>query len=943
MAATPFDPSHFTPNTFDIYTDAVAVRASTPSLPGGACGFVDLNPGANGARCGCRRFWSRCPTGNLVPDQSQWCMCNHHACYHEEGGRDVQQPDVSIPGQENERPRTGREPLSPVMDLTTKTPPAVPGMDFSSFNGGALSFIQRTPDQGLPMDAGFCPRIPASSNLGASATMPDTMSWGGFLQSQPYHSAMPPIPAQCLMASQTGSTTSSAQAKYLRPFAGKGLHTLNGVAGNKPLSPTQERTQEKTQDSQPAAAPQGQAAPVDSFAWTSQDHRPPDTPRASTPSQSGPRASTFSTAISRRAFKNLSDTVSGHDQRLDRLETVSFTAAGHEECHEKHDHADIRMADLENRVDEVERLVNDNKSVINDNNSAVSRRGDDASLVSVSTSVTSRPTHSQELWSQVQSLQAQVVQLQSLMPSPNHPFEIEVVFLPFPLKKVWQEAQQFKNEPHISNDDWTQLPMTHSTATLRSEMSLYPDWMVADHDMKWLLPKACADKGLIDRRLRSRGLIKTISVKGSDARSVTMAMNSAFGHIFREMNIFSRPQTTDPRSSTFLGLQSTWVPLRKIHKDSRLRFLSPSEMMTPAVWDVQFLNQVMMRASEPRLFVTHPDAYLQDFQAYEMGWTWQMLREMSPVIPEASASQGSQDEAKAFEECWSWVEQLDEPPGAESHLSAQNERPRTSSSPSQPFYPALSTMKSASPSITRGQSPMLSSARRRSHPPHIRTSSMPTAAPVQISPAISRRRVSSYGQSRRPSPALHTATQSAIMKRRRTRSPSHRFTPRWTASPSPMPLGLTDRQHARGTTPFAYATPFSNAPLQERPVRAGSSTPAVAQDDFDDDSDFNIEIYESGSEEDDGKESMDEIEIVTHNQATTDKGSQGWQLPEDEPWPGIEDQEDVSDGENVDPHHTYPGSNASSQPSEYPSTQNAWPNGDTTEFHIHEDNDDDRP
>ncbi|KAF4443121.1 hypothetical protein F53441_11554 [Fusarium austroafricanum] len=928
MAATPFDPSHFTPNAFDIYTDAVAVRTPTPSLPGGACGFVDLNPGANGARCGCRRFWSRCPTGNLVPDQSQWCMCNHHACYHEEGPRDAQQPEVSIPGQENERPRTGREPLSPVVDMTIKTPPVIPGMDFSSFNAGALSFIQRSPPQGLPdqripEDTGPYSRITASSNPGASASIPDTLSWGGFLQSQPCPSAIPPIPAQCLIASQTTSTTSSAQAKYLRPFAGKGLHTLNGITGDKPLSPTQADTQEIP----PTSVPQDPAPQGGSFTWTSQDHKAPDTPRATTPTQSEPRAAAFSAAVSRRAFKNLSDTVSGHDQRLDRLETVSFTAAGHEDCHEKHDHADIRMTDLESRVEEVEKLVNDNNSV-------TSRRGDDASVASVSTSTTSRPTHSQELWSQVQSLQAQVVQLQSLMPSPNHPFEIEVVFLPFPLKKVWQEAQQFKNEPQISNDDWTQLPMTHSTATLRSEMSLYPDWMVSDQDGKWLLPKACPDKGVIDRRLRSRGLIKTISVKGSDARSVTMAMNAAFGQAFREMNIFSRPQTTDPRSSTFLGLQSTWVPLRKIHKDSRLRFLSPAEMMTPAVWDVQFLSQVMMRASEPRLFVTHPDAYLQDFQAYEMGWTWQMLREMSPIVFDASTSL---DESRAFDECWSWVEQLDEPPSAEGSMSVRNEKARTSSSPSQTFYPALQSIKSTSPSMTRAQSPLLS--RRGSRPPHIRTSSMPMSVPIQASPALSRRRVASYGQSRRSSPALHANSQSAIMKRRRTRSPSHRFTPRWTASPSPMPFGIHDRQPVRGTTPFAYATPYSNAPLQERPIRAGSTAPAAVQDEFGDDSDFNIEIYESESEDMADAESVNDMEIVTHDQAVVGQGSQGWQLPEDEPWPGIEDQNDASEDENIDPHQTDPGSNASSQPSEYPSTQNAWPDNNTAEFHIHEDDD----
>lgn len=152
-------------------------------------------------------------------------------------------------------------------------------------------------------------------------------------------------------------------------------------------------------------------------------------------------------------------------------------------------------------------------------------------------------------------------------------------------------------------------------------------------------------------------------------------------------------------------------------------------------------------------------------------------------------------------------------------------------------------------------------------------------------------------------------------------------------------MGLSDRQQARGTTPFAYATPFSNAPLQERPLRSGSVAPTAAQDDLDDDSDFNIDIYESGSDDMEDNESVGGMEIITHDQALPGRRSQGWRLPEDEPWPGIEDQRAAEDHENVDPQHSDPASNVSSQPSEYPSTQNVWPNNNSAEFHIHEDDD----
>ncbi len=52
--------------------------------------------------------------------------------------------------------------------------------------------------------------------------MPDTMSWG--------NRALPPIPSQCLLPSQQPpSTSSSSHARYMRPFSGKGLHTLSNA------------------------------------------------------------------------------------------------------------------------------------------------------------------------------------------------------------------------------------------------------------------------------------------------------------------------------------------------------------------------------------------------------------------------------------------------------------------------------------------------------------------------------------------------------------------------------------------------------------------------------------------------------------------------------------------------------------------------------------------
>jgi hypothetical protein len=185
-----------------------------------------------------------------------------------------------------------------------------------------------------------------------------------------------------------------------------------------------------------------------------------------------------------------------------------------------------------------------------------------------------------------------------------------------------------------------------------------------------------------------------------------------------------------------------------------------------------------------------------------------------------------------------------------------------------------------------------------------------------------------------------------------------------------MPLGLNEYQHARGTTPFAYATPHSNAPLQEiRPMRGSSLAREAAYHDLDDDAeddDYDMHAYENDSgdlygDDDDAEDDDDEdyegvnggdddtmsMKRVTHApDDRRDPGeSQHAQLPEDEPWPGIEDYDHISDGENIDPRRADAQSDTSSQPSEYPSTQSNWPpagasaGAGASEFHIHEDDD----
>jgi hypothetical protein len=920
---------------------------------------VDLTPGANGAKCGCRRFWSRFAAGRayteaLGTDQSVWCMCSHHACYHDDAHLSPQVGEIA--GQENEKPKVSREPLSPVVqDLSFRMPSAVqPSMDFTSLNA-AMSFSVDKDVEDITT------RLAEQASPRPDGSLPDTLSWGEFLNSQPgVPTTLPPIPPQCLMPSQPSSTTSSSQARYLRPFAGRGLQTLSGVAASRNRALLKDVAMDP--GSSIVHVPSVPALAHGSPAATVRGARISDTPRPQSKAASDRLALVPLSSPSREPLQHLTDAVQGHEQRLDRLENVSFSAPEHDECNEKHDQVDLRITELEVRVDEVEKFMNDTSS--HGTARQLVRRDafeeSTSSAISVSSHATARAPDSVEMQSQIQSLQSEITQLRSLLPSVNNPWEVEVVFLPFPLKRSWLEMNEFKADDTIAADEWTQLPNTNSSSTLRAQSPSFGEWADFDHDYEWLLPKACRAQSVTDRRLRSRGLVQTISVKGADARSVQIAMSLAFGDLLREINpspaSFAR-QRADTRFSHFLGLQQPWVPLRKIHKDSRLRFLTPAEMITPAVWDVNFLNSVVMRSCEPRLFVTHPQAYLQNFYAYENGWTWQRIRELRRVYPDSQPSQ-EVPEADALEEYWAWHDPLDEPPSMQTSLSLRQTRTRVSVSPSQQYFTSTQfPHRASSPMIMRGKSPL--KERRSPKPLYIRTTSLPPSAPPPFSPSQSRRRVVSYGQDRKLSPHIRSSSSvlAAALKRRRTRSPSRpRNTPHWsTASPSPLPPGVPGDERngvARGTTPFFYATPYSNAPYMEtRPSNGGVEGRFVADDASDEASEGedNHAMPDQGESTDayNDDESVVSMEILTHPARGPDnesQHSQQWQLPEDEPWPGIEDQDRMSDGENVDPlSNPVDGqSDASSQPSEYPSTQQAWrlPASDGgAGFHIHEDDD----
>ncbi|OTA06640.1 hypothetical protein A9Z42_0073840 [Trichoderma parareesei] len=796
MASAPFDPLQFGADFYSLYQGSAAITpTSAPQLPSGGCNFVDLTPGAGAPRCGCRRFYSQ-PAGNNLLDQSGgWCMCNHHACYHDERPLHQQQPPEPIltptAAQALERLQTMRlrQTMSPEPDLLLRQRSMpIPGSELLGPNDAdPLSFLNKPFD--VPCDSPSAVPTPRQ----ASSSMPDTLAWDGVVRPSPPDPdpSWPSIPPQCLMSQGASrSSTSSSRARYLRPFAGKGLQTL----GSK----------------EPATAPAGlrESLSDQEIASIEEPNEEESTPR---PSTATTQVADESETSPREALRNLTETVDAHAQRLDRLETVSFSGSALEECQDRYENMDARVIELEGKVDDIERRMLDD-SFLGRHNAE-----DDAatpSAASVTSSTASRQGHSDQVHVQLQSLQTQVNILRSAIPCPEHAWEVEVVFLPFPLKRIWRQIHQFNIGPIVDHgsESSSQAHNTQNASNFRDASGMLEAWRAAQgHDWEWLLPRACNDQSVIDMRLRSRGLIKKVRVTGPDARSVSTAMRGAFGNVLRDMQMYNRHQIPGLKAPESMGLQSPWIPLRKIHKDSRLRFLSPEEMLTPALWDVQFLNSVRMEAAQPRLFVTHPGAYLQDMKAYDSGWTWQKLKkEVPPVCADDSESQQVPDSARLERDCWAWNDNLDggpivQPPGKERrHRSV-------SISPQVEYFPASTSWSSSFTDAAHHQ-PTILKSREESVPPFIRTPSAPISSSMALQTvygsASRRRKASSRRQSRHSSPLVYAG----VKKSQSTRDPPfhHPISPRPTASPSPAPAPdrpeRRDRTIPRGTTP---ATPHS--------------------------------------------------------------------------------------------------------------------------------------
>ncbi|KAL0476019.1 hypothetical protein QR685DRAFT_66295 [Neurospora intermedia] len=916
MDANPFDAPGPLPSFYD---DGQAMwNAAFPVLPRGPCNYTDPSL----PRCGCRRFWSKL---NAAPESAELCQCSHHACFHDDFPAPSQLPPTPSlafaglpPTNDQDKPNSGmsssqrtRGLPSPMEEMHPSfAAPAVSShlgfsRDFGLMNFYASSFNQRVmASQPLQIEPVHI-QDPPRQSMEKEATIPDTApvaAWvnGNHTQETEIYGETQPLSPGCLhMQSQAPSTTYSSQMRYMAPFSGKGLNTIQRPSAPRNEASVPEKGAEHVKEQAQANA-QDVCGPMDLMA-------PPEYRRDMTPRPGS--AHNQSLLAVKDDVKHLSVVVNLQEARIDRLENTSFSVIGHDECYDKHEHTDLRVTELESRVDEVEKILNDNASAAG------------ASVSSVASNSTARSSQKVTL-SQFQALQAQISELQATsLPTYNKPWELEVVFLPFPLKGVWVDARKIfdRRQSMGPDEDGIQSFNTLSRATPDPQDPGFSEWPGQCPDSGWLLPKAFANGRMIDQRLRSRGFIKTVQVRGPDARDVQLAIHKAFSNILQPSShlIYHSEATPESPLNEFLGLRQDWVPLRKIHRDNRLRFLAPAEMATPALWGFTFLmSSVVMKAPKTigthRLYITQPEAYIQDYimgnRALMPGWTWQRIRELNRVYPEDydpdETSSDHTPEADAFEECWTRSDVLDELPFTDatitnrqnSHVHLSSERSETSS-----FYTASSSLKANG---MRAESPraILGKEHKASLTPFSRSRSFSPAGPSGVSSTGSRyKQLSSTRHAmkpyerpydRRSSPLVHERSPfvpAEQYRRRRRQGLAKLDYPRQTTpqddydrnrdrvmsrSPSLAPPNRSDRK----STPGWYATPHSEHPSSEIGFHRGSSRgPSLLTDDHAQDSDQEMTGLSSGSGDDSNED--DEMTDCPIDGGATPRRSKSVQVP----------------------------------------------------------------
>lgn len=350
----------------------------------------------------------------------------------------------------------------------------------------------------------------------------------------------------------------------------------------------------------------------------------PSTAPAFTPSRSPPTSD--EPGVSLRELQNIT---AANSKRLDALESLSYSHVPLEEVEDKFQSHDTRIGALEDFRAEVSSSV----------------------AGGYLHTVPSAEADPSEYDSRLRGIEESVESLSDLCPTYERPWNIEVVLLPWgrSLLGIWSQGASDDSLPRTL-DQWdrsnTAAP-TMITESFSDRSSWSHDSIQAwlSSSVQWVDAKACGPSSLVWERLHSRGLIRHIEVTSNDALSLMQKCRSAFDPFLRSID-----QDEDlliAARDRYDALNQPLIPLRKVKKESKLHFLSPSEMVTSATWTPSMLDtSVFMKARGlRRLYVTTPAAYVQ---SADNGLTWEQIRG-HPHVERSSRAGCSTD---LLEECW---------------------------------------------------------------------------------------------------------------------------------------------------------------------------------------------------------------------------------------------------------------------------------------------------
>ncbi|KAF1361735.1 hypothetical protein EJ07DRAFT_74100, partial [Lizonia empirigonia] len=627
------------------------------------------------------------------------------------------------------------------------------------------------------------------------------------------------------------------------------------------------------------------------------------------------------------SIPNVAKTMRELEGRLDVLENGSFNYVQPEDLHQTLEMYDDRLITVEHRMDEHERMHQaidaDNSSLSHSRRRIDNVTGSFTSNHSLQSSTSSAlilaAMDRKDKEAELGDIKGRLEVLESAaVPTVLHPWEIEVVLLPWgrELRGIWHSPDQpMHDSSKITTQDseeWTQsrtLKPAQSLQNLRdTDSSPNPgakgmfsdtesgwssqaisDWASGSTD-DWLHPKACGANNLVYKRLLSRGFIRNVTLHSASARDIQATLSHAFSDVMEWLQFTDRDE--DQMVATHPALRASFIPLRKVMKDSKLRFLTPSEMSSSAHWSAQFLAAgVIMRVSggRRRLYVTQREAYVQRSDEMGSSWTWQELRQLPRYQPHQDLQmEGNEEhcqpvpEADAKETCWQYVATYDAPPVSvqssfSSHQSVElSMRPadrqwRRSITPSsilknrqqQPLSPLSLFHQQRPRSLSRTASTSVlevpGSSKRRlnsSFAKHASSQPLHSRAPSVTVARLKRRRVteSSSPQQEEVAPQEAQVTLWNPTPRRSREPPSPHFThPALPRSSSDVTSRPSQRSVTRtsNAAAFAYATPASG-PFVGGPAFGGYNQGGDTEPDDDDDQN---EDAEDADDDDDGEQS----------------------------------------------------------------------------------------